>query len=255
MMGEDCMSEERTKLEIIAPSVEEAIEQGLLELGLTEADIDVEILDEGKKRFLALGSRQARVALKIKPASGEVRPPNRQTTFEEKSQLQDAAEAIRETQEEPEEVSVARETINIILEKMRVNAQVSVRLGESDANRVQPVLIDIEGNDLSFLIGRKAETINALQFITSLIVGRELGRWVPLQIDVQQYRKRREDELRKLARRIADQVTSTGRKQALEPMPPNERRIVHLELRDHPDVETESEGEDPKRKVVVRPKK
>jgi spoIIIJ-associated protein len=101
------------------------------------------------------------------------------------------------------------------------------------------------------LIGRKAETINALQFITSLIVGRELGRWVPLQIDVQHYRKRREDELRKLARRIAEQVKSTGRKQVLEPMPPNERRIIHIELQDNPNVETKSVGEDPRRKVTV----
>ncbi len=245
------MSEERTKLEIIAPSVEEAIEKGLHELGLTEADIDIEVLDEGKKGLLGLGTRQARVALKIKSATGPEKPTKKRGSDEEKLQSED----VSEPQEESEEVSVARETINIILEKMRVNAQVSVRLGDSDENRVQPVLIDIEGNDLSFLIGRKAETINALQFITSLIVGRELGRWVPLQIDVQQYRKRREDELRKLARRIADQVTGTGRKQALEPMPPNERRIVHLELREHPDVETESEGEDPKRKVVVRLKK
>jgi spoIIIJ-associated protein len=75
-----------------------------------------------------------------------------------------------------------------------------------------------------------------------------------LQIDVQHYRKRREDELRKLARRIADQVADTGRNQALEPMPPNERRIIHLELHDHPLVETESEGEDPARKVIVRVK-
>jgi spoIIIJ-associated protein len=125
-------------------------------------------------------------------------------------------------------------------------------LGESDENRVQPVLIDIEGNDLSFLIGRKAETIDALQYITSLIVGRELDRWVPLQIDVQNYRKRREDALRKLARRIADQVVSTGRKQVLEPMPPNERRIIHIELKENPHVETVSFGEEPRRKVTVR---
>jgi spoIIIJ-associated protein len=127
-------------------------------------------------------------------------------------------------------------------------------MGEGDENRVEPVLIDIEGKDLSFLIGRKAETINALQFITSLIVGRELGRWVPLQIDVQHYRKRREEELRKLARRTAEQVAGTGRKQVLEPMPPNERRIIHIELRDNPHVETESVGEDPQRKVTVLPK-
>lgn len=247
------MSEERTKLEVIAPSVEEAIEQGLNELGLTEDDVDIEILDEGKKGVLGLGTRQARVALKIKRQPKAITDGDAQSLADEKKPVftsNDDDQTI--ASEEPNEVVIARETINIILETMHVNASVTVRLGDSDDNRIQPVLIDIEGNDLSFLIGRKAETINALQFIASLIVGRELGRWVPLQIDIQQYRKRREDELRKLARRIADQVVSTGRQQALEPMPPNERRIVHIELREHAAVVTESEGEDPKRKVVVR---
>lgn len=247
------MSEERTKLEVIAPSVEEAIEKGLQELGLTEADVDVEILDEGKKGLLGLGNRQARVALKIKSQPADKADADTEFAFGVKEKdLPPTDDDQTAPAEEPDEVIIARETINIILEKMHVNANVTVRLGESDSNRVQPVLIDIEGNDLSFLIGRKAETINALQFISSLIVGRELGRWVPLQIDIQQYRKRREDELRKMARRIADQVADTGRQQALEPMPPNERRIIHIELRDHPAVETESDGEDPKRKVVVR---
>lgn len=243
------MSEERTKLEIIAPSVEEAIEKGLQDLGLTAADIDVEILDEGKKGLLGLGSRQARVALKIKKSAPDSSSTKATSALDEEIHAQDFDQP--EQTGEPEEILVARETINTILEKMHVDAQVSVRLGDSDSNRIQPILIDIEGNDLSFLIGRKAETINALQFITSLIVGRELNRWVPLQIDVQHYRKRREDELRKLAKRIAEQVAKTGRDQALEPMPPNERRIIHIELRDHPHVDTESEGEDPNRKVVV----
>jgi spoIIIJ-associated protein len=244
------MSEERTKLEVIAPSVEEAVEKGLRELGLTEDDVDVEVLDEGKKGLLGLGTRQARVALKINPpqektaSTGLIEPPEA---------LPAKSEPGEPGSEEPEEVSIARETINIILEKMHVNAKVTVRLGSSETNRVQPVLIDIEGNDLSFLIGSKSETINALQYITSLIVGRELGRWVPLQVDVQHYRQRREDELRRLARRIADQVVNTGRKQVLEPMPPNERRIVHIELRDNPKVETISVGEDPHRKVTVIP--
>jgi spoIIIJ-associated protein len=246
------MSEEITKLEVIAPSVEEAIENGLHELGLTEADVEVEILDEGKKGLLGLGTRQARVAIKIKPRGVETASKVSVSSEKDSSQVQPADE--EEALGESEEVEIAREVIETILEKMHVNANISVRLGKSDSDRIQPVLIDIEGNDLSFLIGRKAETINALQFITSLIVGRELGRWIPLQIDVQHYRKRREDELRKLARRIADQVADTGRNQALEPMPPNERRIIHLELHDHPLVETESEGEDPSRKVIVRVK-
>ncbi len=244
------MSEERTKLEVIAPSIEEAVEKGLRELGLTEDDVDVEVLDEGKKGLLGLGTRQARIALKIKSDRESQEPKEEVTLAEKPKALPLESEAVGE---EPEEVSIARETIKIILEKMRVNADVSVKLGDGDENRIAPVLIDIEGNDLSFLIGRKAETINALQYITSLIVGRELGRWVPLQIDVQNYRKRREDELRKLARRIAEQVVDTGRKQALEPMPPNERRIVHIELKNNPNVETESVGEEPRRKVTIRP--
>lgn len=249
------MNEERTKLEVIAPSIEEAIEKGLNDLGLTEDDVDVEILDEGKKGFLGLSTRQARVALMIKNsgAAKAEKPAKAEAAAKPEKAAKPTAEG-ESTGEEPAEVAIARETINIILEKMKVHADVKVRLGSGDENRVQPVLIDIEGNDLSFLIGRKAETVNALQYITSLIVDRECGRWVPLQIDVQHYRQRREDELRKLARRIAEQVVSTGRRQVLEPLPPNERRIIHLELRDNPNVETESIGEEPRRKVTVRPK-
>ena len=245
------MTEERTKLEVIAPSVEEAVEKGLSDLGLTRDDVEVEILDEGKRGLFGLNTRQARIALKIKtnlasPAKAQKEPESeakpKVSNEENKTSLAD----------EPEEVSIARETINIMLEKINVDAVVNVRLGEAEDNRVQPVLVDIEGNDLSFLIGRKAETINALQYITSLIVSREVGRWIPLQIDVQHYRMRREEEVRKLARRIAEQVVTTGRKQVLEPMPPNERRIVHLELRENLYVETESVGEEPRRKVTVR---
>ncbi len=248
------MSEERTKLEIIAPSIEEAVEKGLKDLGLTENDVEVEILDEGKKGLLGLGTRQARIALKIKPRSGKMGEEERSTALAEKPLSLPDTKPQQVNEEESVEVSIARETINILLEKMHVNANVTVTLGEEEDGRITPILIDIEGNDLSFLIGRKAETINALQFITSLIVGRELGKWIPLQIDVQHYRQRRENEVRKLARRIAEQVIGTGRKQTLEPMPPNERRIVHIELRDNPHVVTESIGEDPRRKVTILPK-
>jgi spoIIIJ-associated protein len=249
------MSEERTKLEIIAPSVEEAITKGLQELGLTEEDIEVEILDEGRKGLLGLGNRQARIALLVK-SSAPTSPKelDDQELSNESPKVPEKTVINGKKEEEPYEVSIARETINIILEKMRVDANVFVSLGQPDDNRIAPVIIDIEGNDLSFLIGRKSETINALQYITGLIVCRELGRWVPLQIDVQHYRERRENEVRKLARRIAEQVASTGRKQVLEPMPPNERRIVHITLRNNPNVYTESVGEDPGRKVTIIPK-
>ena len=113
------------------------------------------------------------------------------------------------------------------------------------------VLVEITGKDLSILIGRRAETLNSLQYVTSLMLNQELGKWTPLMIDVQGYRFRRERQLRQLARRMADQVVQTGRRQVLEPMPANERRLIHLELRYHPFVTTESTGEEPNRKTTI----
>lgn len=139
-----------------------------------------------------------------------------------------------------------------LLEHMRVKATVEGRIGVQEIGTNQPcILIDIKGDDLSYLIGRQSETLNAFQYITSLIVGRENGHWVPLQIDIQGYRARRERQLRQMAVRMADQVAKSGRKISLEPMPGPERRIIHMLLRNRADVYTESTGEEPNRKVVI----
>lgn len=248
------MSKERPMLEVIAPSVEEAVEKGLKELGLCKEDVEVEVLDSGKRSLFKLASRQARVRLKMK-LSDDVEINNLQQGEEANVELDEnnssSDESIVDDNDLDEGLKVARNTINTLLDEMNVEANVHVEYGEMDGQHIAPILINLEGNDLSFLIGRKSETINALQYITNLIVGKKLNRWIPLQIDVQNYRVRRERELRKLARRIADQVVTSGRKQYLEPMPPNERRIIHIELRENPDVITESSGEDPHRKVVV----
>jgi spoIIIJ-associated protein len=115
------------------------------------------------------------------------------------------------------------------------------------------VTVNVNGDDLSILIGRRAETLNALQYITSLIMSKELGRFIPVVVDVEGYRVRRENQLRQLARRVAEQAIKTGRRQILEPMPANERRIIHIELRENPQVTTESVGEEPRRKVTINP--
>jgi spoIIIJ-associated protein len=115
------------------------------------------------------------------------------------------------------------------------------------------ILVEIFGDDLSILIGKQAETLNALQYITRLIVGKEVGHGVNLSVDVEGYRSRREKSLRQLAQRMADQAIKTGRRQMLEPMPANERRIIHIELRDNDEVTTSSVGEDPRRKVTITP--
>lgn len=154
-----------------------------------------------------------------------------------------------------ETLKIASNVVRDLLEKMRVKATINAKIGEAADEVDSPVImIDILGDDLSFLIGRHSEVLHSLQYITSLIVGREVGHWVPLVIDVQGYRERRERQLRQMALRMADQVTKTGRKISLEPMTATERRIIHLALRDNPQITTESIGEEPNRKVVILPK-
>ncbi|MDP2975548.1 MAG: R3H domain-containing nucleic acid-binding protein, partial [Anaerolineales bacterium] len=145
-------------------------------------------------------------------------------------------------------------TVGELLEKMKIEAQLSTRYGEPDEEGQRPVCVNIHGDDLSILIGRRAEILNALQYIVNLIVSKQLAHWVQIVVDVEGYRTRREVQLRKMARQMADQAVKTGRRQELEPMSAGDRRILHLELRDHPEVTTRSIGEDPLRKVTIVPK-
>ena len=154
-----------------------------------------------------------------------------------------------------ETLGIASNVVRDLLEKMRVKATIQSKIGEAaDEVDSRVIMIDILGDDLSFLIGRHSEVLHSLQYITSLIVGREVGHWVPLIIDVQGYRERRERQLRQMAARMADQVAKTGRRISLEPMTATERRIIHLALRDNSEITTESIGEEPNRKVVIYPK-
>jgi spoIIIJ-associated protein len=249
------MSQEKATLEIIAPSVEEATEKGLQQLGLSENDVEVEVLDAGSKGLFGIRARQARVRLVIKNGTTEevvkVKPSKPSAPLGDPSELEhDFPSMTAEEIEIAEQVSL--QVVKDLLEKMKVHATVTSSILEPEDSRDYPLIkVDIRGSDLSILIGRKAETLNALQYITNLIVGKELGRWVPLMVDVQGYRTRRKNQLQQLARRMAEQAIHTGRRQVLEPMPANERRFVHLELRDHPKVATSSIGDDPNRKVTI----
>jgi len=256
------MNDNRTTLEVIAPSVEEALAQGLSELGLSENDIDVDVLDEGSRGLFGIGSRQARIRIMIK-SSSEAEEYNQ--PIAERGLSEDALEGEEvvspqttthaKSVQEDITLHVAQETVSELLEKMRVKAEVTASFGDpEDARSRVPVHVDIRGNDLSILIGRQAETLNALQYIANLIVGKEMGQPVTLVLDVEGYRQRREQQIRQLARRIAEQAINTQRRQVLEPMPANERRIIHIELRDNPLVSTESVGEEPLRKVTILPK-
>lgn len=254
------MNHEKTTLEMIAPTVEEAVEQGANQLGVAKEELTVEVLDSGSKGLFGLGSRQARVRLTIKSAGepavqAPVQKQEESRPVEKKPASQpkvDSKAEVRTYTENNPALQLAQEVVTDLLEKMHVQAEVTAKfLPPSDDHDRQMVLVEIQGRDLSILIGRRSETLNALQYITSLIVAKEHGEWIPLMIDVQGYRERRERQLRVLARRMAEQVVHTKRRLNMEPMPANERRLIHLELRDHELVETESVGEEPNRKVSI----
>ncbi len=236
---------ERTTLEKIAATVEEAVAEGLAELGLPADAVDVEVLDSGSRGLFGVGHRQARVRLTIKP----------QPTGPETAAPVAEVPASAEMDKDAHLLDMARRTVTDILDKMKITAFVDARFGEKEVDEdTRPVLVDIHGDDLTVLIGRRAEILNALQYIVNLIVSKQAERWVQVTIDVEGYRSRRERQLRQMARRMADQAVKTGRRLSLEPMPASERRIIHIELRGRPDVTTQSVGEDPARKVTIVPK-
>jgi spoIIIJ-associated protein len=256
---------EKATLEIIASTVEEALAQGLAQLGLPAEAVSMEVLDSGSKGLFGLGGRQVRVRLTVKsdeqtappaPASKPDHKPAPAAAKESRPEPKEPVPApVPEGSAEPDELlNLAEETVSKLLHLMKMQAQVSAHYEESDREDRRTIHVDVRGDDLSILIGRHSETLNAFQYVASLMVGKEVQQWVQLVVDVEGYRSRRESQLRRMAQRMAEQALKTGRRQVLEPMSSNERRIIHLELREHPAVTTESIGEDPYRKVTIIPR-
>jgi spoIIIJ-associated protein len=256
---------EKATLEVIAPTVEEALAQGLAQLNLPAEAVSMEVLDAGSKGLFGLGGRQVRVRLTVKsgeetaspsPASKRDQKPAPVMVKESRPKPKAPLPAtVSEDTGEPDELlNLTEETVSRLLHLMKMQAQVSAHYEESDREDRRAIHVDVRGADLSILIGRRSETLNAFQYVASLMVGKQVEQWVQLVVDVEGYRSRRESQLRRMAQRMAEQAIKTGRRQVLEPMSSNERRIIHLELREHPAVTTESIGEDPYRKVTIIPK-
>jgi spoIIIJ-associated protein len=261
---------QKTTLEIIAPTVEEAISQGLEQLGLTADAVSVEVLDTGNKGLFGLGKPQVRVRLTVNGSGEEEIFETEPAAFESEPEPSPAlapGAGVDQTQGKPASSKSAPATlehdslldhtesvISKLIHLMGLEAQVSAHYGDTDRDNRRYIHVDVRGNDLSVLIGRRSETLNAFQYVASLIIGHETEQFVQLTVDVEGYRDRREKQLIQMAKRMADQVAKNGRKQTLEPMPSAERRLIHIALREHPAVITESTGEEPYRKVVILPK-
>jgi len=202
-------------IEIAAATVEQAMEKAEAQLGLSRDQFEVEVIREGKSGILGVGGREA--LIRVTPL-----------TLPEK----DAVKGVTEI-------------LDTLLGLLGVPGKVEVLSDEL------PLALDIKGDDLGILIGRRGQTLASLEYITKLVVVGRLRAWIPLTVDVGGYKKRRRDSLQRLAVYLAEQVKSRRRAITMEPMPAGERRIVHLTLADDPDVTTQSIGEGESRKVVI----
>lgn len=195
-----------------AKTLDEAIDLCLEELGVCKDEVLIEVLEEPSKGLFGLfGSKLARVKVVYEDDAG----------------------------------AIACKFLENLTKAMDVGASFEV------FRREEHVAINITGNDLGILIGRRGDTLESIQFLTNLAVGRRLSEKIRIIIDVEGYRKRREDTLIKLAKRLADKVKKTGSRVVLEPMSPQERRIIHTALQNEWKIATFSEGEEPHRRVVI----
>jgi len=209
-------------------TVDEAVEKALAELGLDRSQVDVEVVREGRGGILGIGGEEAQVV--VRPKEGAAL--------------------------EGEDVKCAVEVLETLLSYLQIETSVRVRAPETPGDGVGLVkaVLDVSGDDLGILIGRRGDTLASLQYVVNLIVGRKLKTKIAVGVDVEGYRRRREQSLKSLALHMAERVKAGGQTATLEPMPPNERRIVHLALAREPAVITESIGEGENRKVVIYPK-
>jgi len=255
------MSESRREIEGRGPDVEAAIESGLKLLNARRSDVIVEVMDEGSKGLLGIGSRDAVVRLSMLTES---RAPS---DVQEAESMDDSVHTAKggsgstsgtgalEVDSLTDEQGTAMAIVEQLLSKMQVSANVTVRESEPDDLTGQRItILDIQGNDLGTLIGPRGETLNAFQHIARLMAAHQMKQRASFVIDVQEYRKRRELALSRLAERMARKVTDRQRAISLEPMPPNERRIIHVALRDSVTVTTQSAGEGNRRRVRILPK-
>jgi spoIIIJ-associated protein len=231
------MAEEHSIIELTVPpsDVEDAVARVCAEWGVDRAAVQVDQLDAAA----GVGAAPERVLLRI-----TLLAPGGDDDFDEDD----------DARLDPE-LEQARSILRDLLEHMQVRSDVVAGYGQADPEAEGPVIVlDVRGDDLDPLIGRRGETLAALQYIVRLILSKQFSRNVDLVVDVQGHKQRREEQLRRMARRMAEQATERQRIMSMEPMPANERRIIHLELREHPDVTTESVGDGDRRKVTIVPK-
>jgi spoIIIJ-associated protein len=218
------------EVERSAPSVEEAVESALDELGATEQEVDVQVLQEPRPGFLGMGGQPATVRVRVR------------------------ARRVELTEDELEEqADIAADFVEGLLERMGIAASIEPNL-EDGTMYVDVLGSGPEDEDMGLLIGRHGQTLEALQELTRIVVSQRTEQRCRVVVDVEDYKKRQRDRLEARARDIAKRVVRSGQEQELEPMNPYDRKVVHDAVASIAGAESSSRGEEPERRVVIRRK-
>ncbi|MBR2071290.1 MAG: protein jag [Phascolarctobacterium sp.] len=253
-------------IEMTAKTVDEAVAKALKELNITAEEAVVEVLEEGKKGFLGMFSKDAKVRVTAKEVAAPVveeiivEEVKVEVETEAEETVKEEAPAVTEERaaREPkkfvvndEAVAKAREFLQKVFNAMKIEVVMEKFVNKNDGT----VTFKLHGADMGILIGKHGQTLDSLQYLTNLVANKNSAERVRVIIDVEDYRDRRIETLNRLAYRLADKVKRSGERVALEPMNPHERKIIHMALQNDRRVTTLSEGDEPYRHVVIELKK
>lgn len=253
-------------VEMTAKTVDEAVAKALKELNITAEEAVVEVLEEGKKGFLGMFSKDAKVRVTAKKVAAPVVEEiiveevkvEVETEVEETVKEEAPAATEERAAREPkkfvvndEAVAKAREFLQKVFNAMKIEVVMEKFVNKNDGT----VTFKLHGADMGILIGKHGQTLDSLQYLTNLVANKNSAERVRVIIDVEDYRDRRIETLNRLAYRLADKVKRSGERVALEPMNPHERKIIHMALQNDRRVTTLSEGDEPYRHVVIELKK
>lgn len=272
-------------IEVSAKTVNDAITKACIELSASSDRLEIQVVSEGSSGFLGFGAKPAVIKVRVKEETAEEpivekkpaeKPVYKREVSKKPSQRTPKAEPVKSTVTKKEEISAAAEKaeqepvraekteeeivtmkasaqqfLNSVFKAMNLTVDINMEYNQGNGC----LDIDFSGDDMGILIGKRGQTLDSLQYLTSLVVNKEQKEYVRVKLDTENYRKRRKETLENLAKNIAYKVRKTRKAVSLEPMNPYERRIIHSALQGNKWVETYSEGKEPYRHVVITPKR
>ena len=237
--------------------IDEAVKLALADLKLTIDEVDVTVLEEPSRGFFGIGSKLAKVRVEPKKKAEPVK--KEETKKEIKKEVKQ--EAVKEVIKEKFEVTqrpdnlVDIEDCEALTFLRNVAEQMNLKLDIKAQGNDDSLYLDITGNDSGTIIGKRGQTLDSIQYLTSLVVNKNKEKYIRVIVDAENYRAKREKTLEQLANRLADKVIKTRKSVRLEPMNPYERKVIHATLQSNPGIITRSEGEEPYRRVIIELKR